>query len=57
MNIISRFIRDEEGATAMEYALIAALIGISIVAGAGAVGEALNDHFDRTATAINNAPV
>ncbi|MFA5899883.1 MAG: Flp family type IVb pilin, partial [Hyphomicrobium sp.] len=41
----ARFASDESGATAIEYGLIAALIGVAIVAGAGAVGTNLNSMF------------
>ena len=41
----ARFVRDESGATAVEYGLIAALIGVVIIAGAGALGSALNSKF------------
>ena len=42
MNIISRFVRDESGATAIEYGLIAALIAVVIITGASTVGTKLN---------------
>ena len=35
-NLVSRFIKDESGATAIEYGLIAVLIGVAIIAGATA---------------------
>lgn len=44
-NLIARFAKDESGATAIEYGLIAALIAIAIIAGAGAIGNALNTKF------------
>ena len=40
-NIFARFVKDESGATAIEYGLIAALIALAIMVGAGAVGNAL----------------
>jgi pilus assembly protein Flp/PilA len=45
MNIISRFVRDESGATAIEYGLIAALIAVVIITGVTAVGTALKTTF------------
>jgi pilus assembly protein Flp/PilA len=42
---LARFVRDDSGATAVEYGLIAALIGVVIIAGAGALGSALNSKF------------
>ncbi|TWH27258.1 MULTISPECIES: Flp family type IVb pilin [unclassified Aminobacter] len=44
--IIARFINDESGATAIEYGLIAALIALAIVAGAGSLGNKLSDQFN-----------
>ena len=43
--LVNRFIEDESGATAIEYGLIAALIAVAIIAGAGALGTAINDKF------------
>ncbi|MBA2587188.1 MAG: Flp family type IVb pilin [Alphaproteobacteria bacterium] len=45
MNIISRFVRDESGATAIEYGLIAALIAVVIITGVKAVGTNLSTVF------------
>jgi pilus assembly protein Flp/PilA len=42
MSTIIRFARDESGATAIEYALIAILLSVVIVVGATAVGSQLN---------------
>ena len=44
-----RFLRDEEGVTAIEYGLIAALIAIAILVGAGALGTNLNTLFNNIA--------
>jgi pilus assembly protein Flp/PilA len=43
--LISRFAKDESGATAIEYGLIATLIGVAIIAGATALGSKLNATF------------
>jgi pilus assembly protein Flp/PilA len=48
-NLFSRFAKDESGATAIEYGLIATLIGVAIIAGATALGGALNDTFQGVA--------
>jgi pilus assembly protein Flp/PilA len=37
-NYVVRFLKDESGATAIEYGLIAALIAVAIIGGARAVG-------------------
>ena len=50
MNLIQSirsFIRDEDGAAAIEYGLIAALIAIAIIVGATALGTNLNGLFVR----------
>ena len=43
---IVRFAKDESGATAIEYALIAAGIGIAIITAVNALGTAISDKFD-----------
>ena len=43
--LISRFAKCESGATAIEYALLAALISVAIVTSATAVGGAIVDLF------------
>jgi pilus assembly protein Flp/PilA len=52
MNLISRFIRDESGATAIEYGLIAALIAVVIITGITAVGSNLSTTFSSLATSL-----
>ncbi len=51
-NIFARFMKDESGATAIEYGLIAALIALAIMVGAGAVGNALDAKFNLIATKL-----
>ncbi|MEG2280568.1 MAG: Flp family type IVb pilin [Comamonas sp.] len=46
----SNFLRDEEGATAIEYGLIAALIAVVAVVAMGNVGESLRGIFETIAT-------
>jgi pilus assembly protein Flp/PilA len=43
--LLARFARDNAGATAIEYGLIAALIGVAIVAGASALGGTIDGLF------------
>jgi pilus assembly protein Flp/PilA len=50
---ISRFLKDESGATAIEYGLIAAGIAVAIIAAVNSVGTALNANLGSAATAIN----
>ena len=52
MNIISRFIRDESGATAIEYGLIAALIAVVIIGAVQVVGTKLSTTFSTVSTSI-----
>lgn len=49
MKTMIRLFKNEEGATAIEYGLIAALISIAIIAGATLLGDALNDLFTEIA--------
>lgn len=43
--MFQRFMKDESGATAIEYGLIASLIGVAIILGATALGGSLNTTF------------
>ena len=45
IKFIQQFARDEEGVTAIEYGLLAALIAVAIIVGATAVGTNLNSLF------------
>jgi pilus assembly protein Flp/PilA len=53
--LLTRLMKDESGATAIEYGLIAALIGVAIITGAKSVGTALNTKFSNIATTLNSA--
>ena len=44
--LFARFVNDESGATAIEYGLIAALIALAIMVGAGAVGNSIGGKFN-----------
>jgi pilus assembly protein Flp/PilA len=48
------FIREENGVTAIEYGLIAALIAIAIIVALTALGDSLSSNFDEIASAVNN---
>ena len=50
-NLIRKFIKDESGATAIEYGLIAAGISLVIIAAVNGIGSKLNTKF----TAINTS--
>lgn len=49
-NLFVRFVKDESGATAIEYGLIAAGIGVAIVTTVGTVGTDLNTLFTSVST-------
>ena len=52
MSMISRFMRNESGATAIEYAVIAALISVVIITGATTIGTNWNTKFNSVATSL-----
>jgi len=49
---ITRFLKDESGATAIEYGLIAALIAVVLVTGVTAVGTKLSGTFNTVQTKL-----
>jgi pilus assembly protein Flp/PilA len=53
--LFSRFAKDESGATAIEYGLIATLIGIAIIAGATTLGNKLNSTFNFVSTKLTDS--
>jgi pilus assembly protein Flp/PilA len=55
MRIVSRFLRDESGATAIEYGLIAAGISVAIIAAVQALGTSLDAVFDAVDAALQPA--
>lgn len=54
-HLLSRFVRDESGATAIEYGLIAALIAVAIIAVLGSVGTQLTSTFSTVKTKLSTA--
>ncbi|GAA0642582.1 Flp family type IVb pilin [Brevundimonas lenta] len=52
---LTRFRDDEDGATAIEYGLIIALIFLAILGSLTAFGDATNGLFQKAMTAINSA--
>lgn len=54
--LFARFVKDESGATAIEYGLIAALIGVAIIAGVKALGTNLSETFAKVAGNLNVTP-
>ena len=51
--MLSKFLQDEEGATAIEYGLIAALIAVAIIAGITAVGDTLSGTFSEVNSGLS----
>jgi pilus assembly protein Flp/PilA len=49
MTMFARFLKDESGATAIEYGLIASLVAVAIISGATALGNSLNNTFNNLA--------
>lgn len=49
---VSRFIKDESGATAIEYGIIAAGIAVVIIGAVGIAGTELKGTFDAIAAAL-----
>ena len=52
MNLVSRFLKDESGATAIEYGLIAAGIALAIIAVVNGLGTNLNTKFPSINTSL-----
>jgi pilus assembly protein Flp/PilA len=51
--LFARFAKDESGATAIEYGLIAALISVACVVTWGAIGTQMNTKFDNIKTNLS----
>ncbi len=47
-----RFLREEEGVTAIEYGLVASLIALALITGASALGGSLNNLFNAIGACI-----
>ncbi len=54
-NQVERFVKDELGATAIEYGLIAALIAVGIIAAARGLGSQIGDTFNTVTTTMKGA--
>jgi pilus assembly protein Flp/PilA len=51
-NLLARFMKDESGATAIEYGLIAAGISLAIIAVVNGLGTTLNTKFGSISTSL-----
>ncbi len=56
MTSARNFLREEDGVTAIEYGLLAALIAVAIIVGANLVGQRLNNLFTTIAGCLGNLP-
>jgi len=54
-DVFANFLRDRSGATAIEYTLIASIISIGIVVGAGTLGTSLKDLYTSLAGDVTEA--
>ncbi len=54
MTFFKKLVRDEQGATAIEYGLIAALIAVAAIVGMQALGETLDDTFNNVSTKLDD---
>ncbi|MCW6506488.1 Flp family type IVb pilin [Lichenifustis flavocetrariae] len=52
-NLVTRFIGNESGATAIEYGLIAGLISVVIIAALTSIGTKLNTKFNAISSGLN----
>lgn len=57
LSVTGRFLRDEEGVTAIEYGLIAALIAVVIITAVALIGTRLDAAFDKIANCLATPPV
>jgi pilus assembly protein Flp/PilA len=53
--LLKRFAADQTGATSIEYALIAVLVGIAIIAAVTALGNSLKAIFTTVSSTVNTA--
>lgn len=53
-NLIARFVKDESGATAIEYGLIAAGIGLAIITAVNSLGSAISGKYTEIGTTLTN---
>ncbi len=56
LNLIKRFVKEEEGATMVEYALMIALIAVVCIIAVTALGDGAYDAFNASAVEIQAVP-
>jgi pilus assembly protein Flp/PilA len=55
MKFFTKLLRDEQGATAIEYGLIAALIAVAAITAMQSLGSSLNTTFSTVSTCLDSA--
>ena len=55
MNFFRRLKNNSDGATAIEYGLLAALIAVGIISSVAGIGSSLNQTFSKTSSGMSNA--
>jgi pilus assembly protein Flp/PilA len=55
LNVLKRFVREEEGATMVEYGLMVALIAVVCILVVAALGTSLSKTFDKTQLEVAKA--
>ena len=53
--VVTRFVKDESGATAIEYGLIAAIVAVGIIVGLTNLRDALNTLFNNVKTTLGTS--
>lgn len=54
-NLLKAFLKDETGATAVEYGLIAAMVSIAVIAGASSIGSKLGTVFNTLSSSLETS--
>ena len=55
MKFFTKLLRDEQGATAIEYGLIAALIAVAAITAMQSLGGELNETFTKVSSTLQDA--
>ncbi len=53
--VVARFVKDESGATAIEYGLIAAIVAVGIIVGLSNLRDGLNTLFSNVDTNVTSS--
>ncbi|MEW6380978.1 MAG: Flp family type IVb pilin [bacterium] len=56
MDKMIKFLKNEDGAVALEYALLVGLIALAMTIGAGSLGRSLNTYFGAISKCIPDLP-